>query len=86
MSAPWRSTRVSRSRSRDWRDHGDLYWSNIDRTARRLALMRPAAEKACEARPDLPEAHLALGMYYYRGLRDYDRALAESGRTAATTG
>jgi serine/threonine-protein kinase len=57
--------------------HGDLYWSNIDRTARRLAQMRPAAEKAVQLAPDLPEAHLALGMYYYRGLRDYDRALAE---------
>jgi serine/threonine-protein kinase len=57
--------------------HGDVYWSNIDRTARRLALMRPAAEKAVQLAPDLPEAHLALGMYYYRGLRDYDRALAQ---------
>ena len=57
--------------------HGDLYWSNMDRTARRLAQMRPAAEKAVQLAPDLPEAHLALGMYYYRALRDYDRALAE---------
>ena len=57
--------------------HGDIYWSNIDRTAKRLALMRAAAEKAVQLAPDLPEAHLALGHYYYRGLRDYDRALAE---------
>src|SRR5262249_39992515 len=27
--------------------------------------------------PDLPEAHLAIGEYYYRGRRDYDRALKE---------
>ena len=57
--------------------HGDVYWSNIDRTAKRLALMRTAAEKAVQLAPDLPMAHLALGFYYYRGLRDYDRALAE---------
>jgi len=57
--------------------HGDIYWSNIDRTANRLALMRTAAEKAVQLAPDLPMAHLALGFYYYRGLRDYDRALSE---------
>ena len=57
--------------------HGDIYWSNIDRTSKRLALMRAAAEKAMEVAPDLPDARLAMGMYYYRGLRDYDRALVE---------
>jgi len=57
--------------------HGEVYWANTDRTAKRLALMRAAAEKAVRLDPDLPEAHLALGFYYYRGLRDYDRALAE---------
>jgi serine/threonine-protein kinase len=57
--------------------HGDIYWSNIDRTGKRLALMRAAAERAVQLAPDLPDARLALGMYYYRGLRDYDRALAE---------
>ena len=57
--------------------HGDIYWSNLDRTAKRLALMRTAAEKAMQLSPDLPMAHLAMGMYYYRALRDYDRALAE---------
>ena len=57
--------------------HGDIYWSNIDRTAKRVALMRAAAEKAVQLAPELPDARLALGMYYYRGLRDYDRALAE---------
>ena len=57
--------------------HGDIYWSNIDRTSKRVALMRAAAEKAAQLAPDLSDAHLALGMYYYRGLRDYDRALAE---------
>ena len=57
--------------------HGDIYWSNVDRTAKRLAPIRPAAEKAVQLAPDLPEARLALGMYYYRALRDWDRALVE---------
>ena len=57
--------------------HGDIYWSNIDRTAKRLALMRTAAEKAVQLGPDIPMARLAMGMYYYRALRDYDRALGE---------
>jgi serine/threonine-protein kinase len=57
--------------------HGDVYWSNVDRTARRLAPMRAAAEKAVQIDPDLPEARYAMGMYYYRALRDWDRALNE---------
>ena len=57
--------------------HADIYWANTDRTAKRLALVRAAAETAVRLDPDLPEGHLALGYYYYWGLRDYGRALAE---------
>ena len=57
--------------------HNDIYWANTDRTAKRLALVRAAAETAVRLDPDLAEGHLALGFYYYWGLRDYDRALAE---------
>jgi TolB-like protein/Flp pilus assembly protein TadD len=57
--------------------HGDVYWSNVDRTSRRLAPLRAAAEKAIELDPNLPEARYAMGMYYYRALRDWDRALNE---------
>ena len=57
--------------------HADLYWANTDRTARRLALVHEAAEMAVRLDPDLPEARLALGIYYYWGLRDYDRAVRE---------
>ncbi len=57
--------------------HGAIYWANTDRTANRLARMRAAAETAIRLDPELPEAHLALGLYYYRALRDYDRALGE---------
>ena len=57
--------------------HGEIYWANTDRTAQRLALMRAAAETAIRLDPGLPEAHLSLGYYYYRGVRNYNRALAE---------
>ena len=57
--------------------HSEIYWSNGDRTAKRLALMRNAAEMAVRLDPDLPEARLALGLYYYRGQRDYERATRE---------
>ena len=57
--------------------HGNIYWANTDRTATRLALMRAAAENAVRLDPELPEARLALGLYYYWGLRDYERALSQ---------
>ena len=57
--------------------HDFLYWFYYDRTERRLALLREAAETALRLQPSLPEAHLALGYYYYHGLLDYPRALAE---------
>ena len=57
--------------------HSSLYGANTDRTAKRLALMRSAAETAVRLDPELPEAHIALGAYYYLDAHDYDRALTE---------
>ncbi len=42
-----------------------------------LEKARTAANEAVRLQPALPEAHLALGYLYYRGERDYERALAE---------
>jgi len=42
-----------------------------------LEKARVAANEALRLQPALPEAHLALGHVYYRGERDYDRALQE---------
>ncbi|MCB1182513.1 protein kinase [bacterium] len=53
-----------------------IYHYGFDRTAARLAASRDAADRALALRPDLAEAHLALGQYYYWGARDYPRALA----------
>lgn len=55
--------------------HGRMYWFTYDETVERLSKARAAADKALELQPDLPDAHLALALYYYWGYRDYDRAL-----------
>ena len=57
------------------RAHVRLYWDYSDRSEERLALAKQAIDKAFQLNPNLPEAHLALGDYYYRGHLDYDRAL-----------
>ncbi|NIM59608.1 MAG: protein kinase [Candidatus Aminicenantes bacterium] len=55
--------------------HSWMYFSGWDRAEERLERSKAAVDRALELDPDLPEANLALGYYYYRGLRDYDRAL-----------
>ena len=55
--------------------HSWIFHSGIDRTEERLAKSKAAVDRALELAPDLPEALKALGDYYYRGFRDYDRAL-----------
>jgi non-specific serine/threonine protein kinase len=57
--------------------HSWMCHARYDRTATRLAKAEAHARKALELQPDLPEGHLALGYYYYQGVRDYDRALEE---------
>ncbi len=49
----------------------------LDHTAERLAKSKAALDRAFELKPGLAEGHMALGFYYYRGLRDYDRAVRE---------
>ncbi|GAF98252.1 unnamed protein product, partial [marine sediment metagenome] len=53
------------------------YWQHEDHSPERLAKAKAAVDKALELEPDLPGAHFALGMYYYQGLLDYDRALEQ---------
>ncbi len=57
--------------------HAYLYWLYYDRTEERLAMAKQAVEKALQLNPDLPEAHMALGHYYYHGHLDYNRALEQ---------
>ena len=57
--------------------HANMYWEFYDHTQNALDRSRAAAETALRIDPALPEAHGAMAWYYYHGLRDYDRALAE---------
>ncbi|UCF04105.1 MAG: tetratricopeptide repeat protein, partial [bacterium] len=57
--------------------HSELYFWGYDRTDGRLAKCKAAADRALMLQPDLPEAHMALGSYYYSCFFDYDRALKE---------
>ena len=54
-------------------------WSyrDFDRTPARKEKARVAAETALRLQPNLPEAHLAMGFYYYYCERDYQGALRE---------
>jgi serine/threonine-protein kinase len=59
------------------RAHVFMYWFYFDRSEERLAMAKQAVDKALQLNPNLPEAHLALGHYYYHGHLDYDRALEQ---------
>ena len=55
--------------------HTIYYSFGRDRTDQRLGLAHQAAEAARRLAPEAPETLLAFGEYYYRGYRDYGRAL-----------
>ena len=54
----------------------ELYFYG-EETTERLERARRAAETAVRLRPELGEAHSALGLFYYFCLQDFDRALLE---------
>jgi eukaryotic-like serine/threonine-protein kinase len=51
------------------------YWMHFDRSSERLAKAKDAAENAFRINHGAPEAHTALGYYYYQGELDYEQAL-----------
>jgi TolB-like protein/cytochrome c-type biogenesis protein CcmH/NrfG len=55
----------------------DWIYHAFDPTPTRKEKARAAAFEAIRLQPDLPEAHLALGFYYYYCERNYQRALGE---------
>jgi serine/threonine protein kinase/tetratricopeptide (TPR) repeat protein len=61
------------------RAHAMMYWMYYDRTERRIARAREAAERALQLDPLLADAHAALGWYYYQGKLDYENALRQFG-------
>ncbi len=56
--------------------HDLMYWFH-ERTDERRAEFKRTAERALQLDPDLPDAHIAMGYYYYHGLLDYEQALDE---------
>jgi TolB-like protein len=59
------------------RANGLLFFFNLDATPDRVSLADAAVRTALRLRPDSAEAHFARGDYYFRCLRDYDRAQEE---------
>jgi DNA-binding winged helix-turn-helix (wHTH) protein/TolB-like protein/Flp pilus assembly protein TadD len=57
--------------------HSRMNQLGFDPTSERLVEAEKAARRALSLRPDLPEAHLAMGVLYYLGRHDYARALEE---------
>ncbi|MDQ6622437.1 MAG: tetratricopeptide repeat protein [Verrucomicrobiota bacterium] len=57
--------------------HMRVYWTLPDHTEARLEAAKLAADQALALQPDLGEAHVALGTYWYYGHRDYARALQQ---------
>jgi TolB-like protein/Flp pilus assembly protein TadD len=57
--------------------HDNLYFFGFDRTPARLALAEAAVQSAFRLRPDAGETHLARAENFYRGYRDFERALVE---------
>ncbi len=56
-----------------------IYWEYYDHTDQRARKSKEAAERALQLNPALPDAHGAMGWYYYHCLRDYANAIKEFG-------
>jgi eukaryotic-like serine/threonine-protein kinase len=57
--------------------HSAMYWFYFDHTQEGLAKAKAAVDEALRIDPNLPDAHISLGIYYYWGFLDYDNALKE---------
>jgi len=58
------------------RAHGRMFHF-FDKTTARAEASKAAADRAFQLKPGAPEAHFALGYYYYFCVRDYPKALEE---------
>jgi serine/threonine-protein kinase len=64
------------AQSRLWR-----HWFEYPLAAPELEEVKSTIDRALALAPNLPEAHLALGLFFYWGHRQYDMALTEFNRT-----
>jgi serine/threonine-protein kinase len=56
------------------------HWFSSGLSEPEMAVLKQSIDRALALAPDLPEAHLALGYYYYWGFRRYDDATREFDR------
>ncbi len=63
------------------RAQASMYWFYFDRSDENVKNALNNAQKAFQLDPDLAEAHLALGYYYYWCNLDYERAIIEFSRS-----
>ena len=54
-----------------------LYWFKFDPSPSLLAESKNAVDAAIRIDPELPEAYILLGLYYYHGFLDYEKALEQ---------
>jgi tetratricopeptide (TPR) repeat protein len=59
------------------KSHLALYWFHHDRSMDRLTWSKEALDAAFEIDPELADAYMTLGNYYYTGFLDYDKALEQ---------
>jgi TolB-like protein/Tfp pilus assembly protein PilF len=59
------------------RNQMDRHWFFEQMTDAELAQVRSMAERALALAPNLAEAHVALGTFFYHGYRQYEQALTE---------
>ena len=57
--------------------HGRMFWFRYDPSPALAARQRAEAEAALRLAPELPQAHVAMGLAHFWGRRDYRRALEE---------
>lgn len=57
--------------------NGWMHMARHDVSPSRLERQREEAEAALRLAPELPQAHVAMGLWHYWGRRDYERALEE---------
>jgi TolB-like protein/tetratricopeptide (TPR) repeat protein len=57
--------------------HGDMSWFRFDPSPERLVRQQAEAEIALRLAPNLPQAHIAMGLVHYVGRRDWQAALEE---------
>jgi tetratricopeptide (TPR) repeat protein len=59
------------------RCHAMFFWQYYDHTPERVEMAEKSVRRALLLEPDLPQAHLALGHYFYQCKSDWEQALHE---------